>query len=187
MIRGDSILVSLVKLVDQLPWPPASDKRPRGCPRQYSDRLMLKALIIMIIRRLYSAYALLRFLEQDDPVVIELRPLLVEQGRFPSRRTWERRLAKLPDTLPGLIGYSGRHLVVLLQPWRHQGRAVSLDSRRWQRQAAFGISNTANSARSHSSIDTEAGWSKSGCMPGYGGSCTWPSPWARCGSRWPPN
>ena len=91
MIRGDSMLVSLVTLGDQLPWPPEPDTRPRGCPRQYADRLMLKALIIMIIWRLYSAYALLRFLEQDDPVVIKLRRLLVEQGRFPSHRTWERR------------------------------------------------------------------------------------------------
>jgi hypothetical protein len=117
MIDGDSILVSLVTLVDHLPWPPQPDKRPRGCPRRYSERLIMQALLIMIIRRLYSAYALLRFLEQDDPVVRNLRPLLVEQGRFPSRRTWERRLAKLPETLPGLIGSSGRHLVAMLKPW----------------------------------------------------------------------
>jgi Transposase DDE domain len=163
MIRGDSILVSLVKLVDQLPWPPAPDKRPRGCPRQYSDRLLLKALIIMIIRRLYSAYALLRFLEQDDAVVIKLRPLLVEQGRFPSRCTWERRLATLPDTLPGLIGSSGRHLVALLKPWAHQGRAVSLDSTALE--TGGGVWHKKHRERGeipHSSIDTEAGWSKAG-------------------------
>lgn len=163
MIRGDSILVSLVKLVDHLPWPPEPDKRPRGCPRRYSDRLMMKALVIMIIRRLYSAYALLRFLEQDDPVPTQLRQLLVEQGTFPSRRTWEGRLAKLPDTLPGLIGYSGRHLVVLLKPWRHQGRAVSLDSTALA--TAGGVWHKKHREQGevpHSSIDTEAGWSKSG-------------------------
>ena len=163
MIRGDSILVSLVKLVDQLPWPPEPDKRPRGCPRQYSDRLIMKALVIMIIRRLYSAYALLRFLEQDDPVPAQLRQLLVEQGRFPSRRTWERRLARLPDTLPGLIGYSGRHRVVLLNPGRHQGRAVSLDSTALA--TGGGVWHKKHRELGeipHSSIDTEAGWSKSG-------------------------
>lgn len=124
---------------------------------------MLKALIIMIIRRLYSAYALLRFLEQDDAVVSKLRPLLVEQGRFPSRRTWERRLATLPDTLPGLIGYSGRHLVALLKPWAHQGRAVSLDSTALS--TGGGVWHKKHRERGeipHSSIDTEAGWSKSG-------------------------
>jgi hypothetical protein len=163
MIRGDSILVSLVKLVDQLPWPPEPDKRPRGCPRQYSDRLIMKALVIMIIRRLYSAYALLRFLEQDDPVPVQLRQLLVEQGRFPSRRTWERRLATLPATLPGLIGYTGRHLVALLNPWAPQGDAVSLDSTALA--TGGGVWHKKHRERGeipHSSIDTEAGWSKSG-------------------------
>lgn len=48
-----------------------------------------------------------------------LRPLLTKNGRFPTRRTWERRLGALPDKLPGLIGCLGRHLVALLQPWAH--------------------------------------------------------------------
>jgi len=163
MIRSASILVSLVKLVDHLPWPPAPDKRPRGCPKRYSDRLIMKALVIMIIRRLYSAYALLRFLEQDDPVPAELRRLLVANGQFPSRRTWERRLAALPATLPGLIGYGGRHLVELLKPWTHQGRAVSFDSTALA--TAGGVWHKKHRDLGeipHSSIDTEAGWSKSG-------------------------
>ncbi len=37
----------------------------------------------MIIRRLYIAWALLAFLQQDDPVVAHLRPLLTEPGRCP--------------------------------------------------------------------------------------------------------
>jgi hypothetical protein len=40
--------------------------------------------------------------------------LLSEKGRFPSRRTFERRLKTLPETLPEQIGALGRHLVVLL-------------------------------------------------------------------------
>lgn len=78
----------------------------------YSDRLIIKALVIMIIRSLYSAYSLLSFLEQDTVLTGELRILLTdEKGRFPSRRTWERRLQALPDDLPSLIGALGRHLV----------------------------------------------------------------------------
>jgi hypothetical protein len=46
----------------------------------------------VIIRRLYTAYAWLTFLNQDDPVAQQLRPLLHEHGRFPTRRTWERRI-----------------------------------------------------------------------------------------------
>ena len=82
----------------------------------------------MIIRRLYTAYALLSFLEQDDPVAQQMRPLLTEHGRFPTRRTWERRFEKLPARLPALIGCLGRHLVTLLQPWVQQGHAAAVDS-----------------------------------------------------------
>src|SRR4029453_19614563 len=127
MLRHRSVLVTLVQCVDRVPWPPAPAQRLRGRPNTYSDRLMMKALLIMIIRRLYTAYALLVFLEQDDPLPQQLRPLLYEQGRFPSRRTWERRLAILPQSLPGLIGCIGRHLVTLLHPWGTHGRAVACD------------------------------------------------------------
>ncbi len=103
MINGDSILVSLVCLVDSLPFPLPPARHQRGRPQTYSEQLLVKALLVMIIRRLYTAWALLAFLHQADPVVAQLRPLLTEHGQFPSRRTWERRLAALPPTLPGLI------------------------------------------------------------------------------------
>jgi Transposase DDE domain len=170
MIRGGSLLVSLVQLVDHLPWPPEPPHRPRGCRKRYSDRLILKALVIMIVRRLYSAYALLSFLDQDDPVPRQLRGLLREQGRFPSRRTWERRLARLPETLPGLIGGTGRHLTTLLQPWAAHGRAVSVDSTALA--TAGGVWHKKHREQGeipHTSIDTEAGWSKSGWHGGWYG------------------
>jgi hypothetical protein len=117
----------------------------------------------MIIRRLYTAYALLAFLDQDDPLPEQLRPLLCEQGRFPSRRTWERRLAALPQSLPGLIGCIGRHLVTLLQPWARHGRAVACDST--PLATGGGVWHKKHREQGvipHSSMDTEAGWSKSG-------------------------
>ena len=117
----------------------------------------------MMIRRLYTAYALLALLNQHDPLPRQLRSLLHAQGRFPSRRTWERRLAALPPSLPGLIGYGGRQLVALVHPWATHGRAVAFDSTPlatgggvWhQKQRAQGLTP-------HSSLDTEAGWSTSG-------------------------
>jgi hypothetical protein len=163
MLRHTSVLVSLVVLIDRLPWPPQPVKRRRGHPQTYSDRLIVKALVIMIIRRLYTAYALLAFLEQDDPLPQQLRPLLHEQGRFPSRRTWERRLAVLPQSLPGLIGCVGRHLVILLRPWDTHGRAVACDST--PLATGGGVWHKKHREQGivpHSSIDTEAGWSKSG-------------------------
>ncbi len=67
MVLTDSLLVSLVRLIDRIPMPPAPRPR-RGRPPTYSERLLLKALIIMIIRRLYTAWALLTFLEQPDGI-----------------------------------------------------------------------------------------------------------------------
>jgi hypothetical protein len=52
MVHQDSLLVTLVKLVDRIPTPPPPAKRGRGRPKFYPDRLFLKALVIMIIRHL---------------------------------------------------------------------------------------------------------------------------------------
>jgi Transposase DDE domain len=163
MLRRTSRLVSLVALVDRLPWPPEPAKRPRGRPQTYSDRLILKALVIMIIRRLYTAYALLTFLAQEDAVAQQLRPLLHEHGRFPTRRTWERRLHALPQHLPGLIGCVGRSLVAVLKPWASHGRAVAVDSTPLKTSGGVWHKKHKDIGEiPHTSIDTEAGWSKSG-------------------------
>jgi Transposase DDE domain len=155
--------------------PPPPNKRGRGRPNTYSDRLILKALVVMIVRRVYSASALLAFLEQEEAVSQQLRGLLCENGQFPSRRTWERRLTKLPAQLPGLIGCLGRHLVELIQPWVQAGRAAAMDSTALK--TGGGVWHKKHRERGeipHSSIDTEAGWSKSG-WPGwwYGWKLHW--------------
>jgi hypothetical protein len=106
---------------------------------------------------------LLSFLEQDDPVAQQVRPLLMEHGRFPTRRTWERRFATLPARLPGLIGCLGRHLGTLLQPWAAQGHAAAVD--RTPLRANGGVWHKKHllaGAVPHTSIDTEAAWRKSG-------------------------
>jgi hypothetical protein len=126
--------------------------------------LIVKALIIMVIRRLYTAYSLLAFLEQETTLTQQLRTLLSdEQGRFPCRRTWERRLEALPDDLPGMIGTLGRYLVCLIQPWVKQGRAAALDSTALR--ANGGVWHKKHREKGivpHTSIDTDAHWSKSG-------------------------
>jgi hypothetical protein len=53
------ILVSLLSHVEYLPSPPPQ-KRKRGRQETYSYKLFIKALIVMIIRRFYTAYALAR-------------------------------------------------------------------------------------------------------------------------------
>jgi len=170
MLTPGSILVSLLWLVEQIPTPPPPTKRQRGRQETYSDKLFVKALIVMIIRRLYTAYALLSFLEQADPVAQQMRPLLTEHGRFPPRRTWERRFEQLPARLPALIGCLGRHLVTLLQPWAAQGHAAAVD--RTPLRANGGVWHKKHRLAGevpHTAIDTEAAWSKSGYHGwGYG-------------------
>jgi len=163
MISGGSILVSLVHLVDHLPLPPPRARRKRGRQPTYSERLIIKALVVMIIRRLYTAWALLAFLHQNDPVVQQLRGLLTEEGRFPTRRTWERRLAALPSTLPGLIGRLGRQLVTVLTPWAQQGHGAACDSTAVRAHGGVWHKKDREAGSiPHTSIDTEAHWSKSG-------------------------
>jgi len=185
MIGGDSILVSLVRLVDSLPFPPPSPRRKRGRQPTYSEQLSVKAVVVMIIRRLYTAWAVLAFLQQDDPVVVQLRARLTEKGEFPTRRTWERRLAALPPTLPSLIGRLGRHLITILNPWAQQGQGAACDST--VIRAHGGVWHKKDREAGivpHSSIATAAHWSKSGWHGWWYG---WKLPLAvSIGSLWIP-
>jgi hypothetical protein len=92
-----------------------------------------------------------------------LRTLLTEDGKVPSRRTWERRLQALPATLPAQIGCLGRYLVALIQPWADCGRAVAIDSTVLRaRGGVWHKKDREAGVVPHSSIDTEAHWTKSG-------------------------
>ncbi len=164
MIAEISLLVMLVQLVDRIPTPPPSPaKRGRGRPTIYSDRLFLKALVIMIVKHLHTPFELLSVLEQPTPEMQALRSLLTEGGRYPTRRTWERRLKALPERLPAQIGCLGCHLVDLIQPWATYGRAVAADST--VLRAKGGVWHRKHREKGevpHTSIDTEAHWTKSG-------------------------
>jgi hypothetical protein len=163
MIGQVSLLVMLLRLVDRLPALPAPAKRGRGRPKLYSDKLFLKALVVMIVRHLHTVHELLSVLEQPTPEMLLVHTLLAEGGRVPTRRTWERRLKAIPDTLPAQIGCLGRHLVVLLQPWADCGRAVAIDSTVLRaRGGVWHKKDREAGVVPHSSIDTEAHWTKSG-------------------------
>jgi hypothetical protein len=163
MIRQDFLLVTLVQLVDQIPIPPQPKKRRRGRPPSYSDRLFLKALVIMIIRHLRTVHELLAVLAQPTAEMETLRCLLCEGGHFPTRRTWERRFKGLPETLPAQIGLLGRHLVALVDPWSQTGRAVAIDSTILRaRGGQWHHKHREQGIVPHSSMDQEAHWTKSG-------------------------
>src|ERR671924_72382 len=162
MITPGSRLVLLLQLVDRIPLP-APECRRRGRPRRYSDRLFLKALVVMVVRHLHRPGELLAVLAEPTPEMRQVRALLSEGGRWPCRRTWERRLSQLPETLPAQLGCLGRCLVEQLQPWAACGRAVAIDSTVLHaRGGVWHQKHRAAGLVPHTSIDTEANWTKSG-------------------------
>jgi hypothetical protein len=129
-------------------------------------------------------------LAQPTPEMQLLRVLLSEEGKFPSRRTWERRLKALPDTLPAQrLGCLGRYLVALIRPWANCGRAVALDSTVLRARGGVWHKKDREAGEvPHTSIDTEAHWTKSGW---HGWVYGWKlhlatPPWQGYGYRWPP-
>jgi hypothetical protein len=79
MVPHPSRLLALVLLTDRIPLPPPPPPG-RGHPRVHSDRLFLKALVIMIVCRLTTAgtrlrVSLLAILEQPTPEMQQLRSL----------------------------------------------------------------------------------------------------------------
>ncbi|HZS08221.1 MAG TPA: hypothetical protein VFD58_25530 [Blastocatellia bacterium] len=132
MLPELSLLVRLVRMVDDAPTPPPP-RRPRGAPVAYPETIFLKGLLVMLLRQITTPHALLAFPDQDDPAIVQLRDELQDGGIMPSRRTWERRIRKLPARLPELIGSLGRELVRELEPWlsaagQEDGHAASIDS-----------------------------------------------------------
>jgi hypothetical protein len=126
MVPEPLFLILLVLLVDRIPLPPRPKRR--GRPTLDRDRLFLKALVIMIVRQLPRVHRLLAVLAEPTREMQRLRALLTEDGRYPTRRTFERRLKVIPDTLPAQIGCLGRSLVDLVHPWADGGRAAAIDS-----------------------------------------------------------
>lgn len=164
MIAQECLLVILVQLVCTIPLPPPPPQRGRGRPKVYPDQLFLQALVIMMVKRLHKPNEFLAVLAEPTPEMTYLRGLLTDsQGQFPSRRTWERRLAAIPATLPAQIGCLGRFLVALIEPWADCARAAAIDST--VLRALGGVWHKKDREAGvvpHSSIDTEAHWTKSG-------------------------
>src|SRR5215469_736970 len=126
MVPQNAVLLDLLALIDQLPLTPSAAAPGRGRPQVYSERLFLKALVVMILRQLPTVHALLAVLAEPSQATV--RAALSEAGHFPARRTWERRLHAVPARLPAQIALVGAHLLALLDPWADGGRAVAIDS-----------------------------------------------------------
>jgi hypothetical protein len=118
----------------------------------------------MTVKQVFTVNGFLSILAQPTAEMHRLRQLLTDdQGRFPTRRTWERRLAGLPNSLPAQIACLGCLLVAVLRPWATCGRAAAIDSTSLQaRGGVWHKKDREAGIVPHSSIDTEAHWTKSG-------------------------
>jgi hypothetical protein len=162
MVADSDPLLRLLSLVEGVPLPPAP--RRRGHPRVYSDHLMLKALVVMLVRRVWSVHGLLAILAEPTSQMARVRAWLTDpQGRFPSRRTWERRLRVLAGVLPTVIALLGAWLLRRLAPWPRGGRAVAIDSTVLRARGGVWHQKHRKAGEvPHTSIDTQAHWTKSG-------------------------
>ncbi len=159
MVSQSPLLLLLLALIDELPLAPSAVRRGRPC--QYSERLFLKALVVMVVRHLPTVHALVAVL--DQPEMAAVRAALSEHRHLPTRRTFERRLKRLPSRLPEQIAFVGEQLMTLLAPWTEGGRAAAIDST--VLPACGGVWHKKHREAGmvpHTSIDTEAHWTKSG-------------------------
>ena len=163
MFLLESLLVTLVKLVDSIPIP-APPPGGRGRPPVYPDRLFLKAFVIMMVWRLQKVNEFLAVLAAPTPEMYSLRgPLTDPQGRVPSRWTWVRRLAAVLATLPVQIGSLGRHQGALFQPWTDDARAAAIDSPVLRALGdVWHKKDREDGGVLHISIDPEVHWTTSG-------------------------
>jgi hypothetical protein len=164
MVPQDSLLVMLVGLVDLIPEAPKPTQRKRGRSQTYPERLFLKALVIMIVRQVHTPSGFLAILGQATSEMQVLRQALsLPDGRFPCRRTWERRLAAISDSLPAQIACLGSFLLELLGLWAKSACAAAIDST--VLRACGGVWHKKDREAGvvpHTSIDTQAQWTKSG-------------------------
>ena len=164
MVTQDSLLVLLVSLVDLIPVPVAPIKRKRGRTKSYPDKLFLKALVIMIVRQVHTISGLLAILGQPSADMQALRQqLTLPNGRFACRRTWERRLSDTPTMLPAQIACLGHWLLESLGVWAKAACAAAIDSTVLIARGGVWHQKDREANRvPHTSIDTEAHWTKSG-------------------------
>lgn len=188
MIDHGSLLVMLLRLIDRLPSPPTPARRA-GRPKLYSDKLFLKALVIMIVRHLTTPHELLAVLQQPSAEMALLRSLLSQDGKLPSCRAFERRLK------PSLTPWPLKSAASAATCARCSSLGLRADEPLPSIAPCFklgAVSGTRSieklaSCRTVRLIPRQAGPNRAGMAGSTAGSCTSWQVWARSGCRWQPS
>ena len=164
IIQHESVLVLLLAQVDRLPEEAFPALTPgKGYGRLYSERVFVKAALVMLVHQWPKVQEFYEALQQPVAVMEHLRQRLSERGRFPSRRTFNRRVKAVAESLPRLIGWMGRMLVEQMRLWEQSGRAVALDSTVLRASGVVWHQKQRKKGEVPvTAIDTEAHWTKSG-------------------------
>jgi hypothetical protein len=185
MIPETSLLVRLVLLVEPIPLPPRPRRRGRSAVSP--DRLFRKAGGIMVVRRLPPGHRRLAVLDDPTPEMPRRRIVLTVNGRYPTRRTFERRLKAIPSTLPAQSGWLGQHVGGVRALGAPEGAAAAID--RTPLRALGGVWHHKERARGKvppTTIDTAAHGTTSGWHGGVeAGRCLGSSASRAAGFPWP--
>jgi hypothetical protein len=92
------------------------------------EHLVLKAVVVMVLKRPTTIHVLLAALDQDTSEMRLVRQMLTADGRFLSRRAWERLLGAVVTTVPNETTCPGDDLLAQLVPFQQDGRTVAIDS-----------------------------------------------------------
>ena len=165
MVPQSSLLLALVDLIEVIPSPsePGPVWNARRSSAVYSDRLFLKALVIMLVRNVSTVSGLIAILEQPTWEMAALRGAADRARPFPESSHLGAPPGGAAEHPAGRIGCLGRHLVGLIDPWAAGGHAVAIDSTVLRaRGGVWHKKHRDAGVVPHTSIDTEAGWTKSG-------------------------
>lgn len=126
MITQDTVLVQLIRLIERIPSPQPPPRR-RGRPIVYSEKLFLKALMVMVVRRLHKVGELLAVLDEPTP---EMRETLTFDRRveFPNNDVLSISVSsRVVCRLPRLLS-SVRRSRTRAKPSRRYDRRDVLDT-----------------------------------------------------------
>ena len=155
VVDSESILISILYLIDRISWPTFKRRNSRGRPYVYSQTVIMKCFIVRIWFRLDSNNALHEFLEMDYPYN---KKIMKACGltQIPDRRTFDRRLRTISTDIKERIVVMTNHFIYegMIDPY-----IVAIDSTLLKAKGhIWHKSSMKKDIVPRSGIDTDARW-----------------------------